>query len=87
MAMELFALFTIGILSSQAASLFSEEYTLGTLGDGIAGIAGAFFLGNVVSVVIGIPIYLGMFIGGVAATVLAWSVLGAAESLAQRHTH
>jgi hypothetical protein len=85
--MELFALFTIGIVSSQAASLFSDEYTLGTLGNGLAGIAGAFFLGNVLSVVIGMPIYLGMFMGGMAVTLLAWAVFGAAESLTQRHTH
>jgi hypothetical protein len=78
--MDLLALLTIGVLAGQAAAVLSG-YSLGAIGNGIAGLTGALFLGKYLAVVFGINTYLGMFAGGMLGTLLILIVFSAAESL------
>jgi uncharacterized membrane protein YeaQ/YmgE (transglycosylase-associated protein family) len=79
--MEFIAILALGILSGQIASVLYGGYSLGALGNAIAGVTGALFLGKLLSVILGISTYLAMFAGGAVGTLLILIVFSAAESL------
>jgi uncharacterized membrane protein YeaQ/YmgE (transglycosylase-associated protein family) len=77
--MDLLALLTIGILAGQAASLLSG-YSLGAIGNSIAGLTGTFFLSEYVGVLFSISESLAMFAGGLAGAVVILAAFHAAEA-------
>jgi uncharacterized membrane protein YeaQ/YmgE (transglycosylase-associated protein family) len=79
--MELIALFTLGILSGQLASLVYSGYTLGALGNGIAGLTGAIFLSKYLTIIFGMSAYTSMFVGGVLGAFFILVLFSAGESL------
>jgi uncharacterized membrane protein YeaQ/YmgE (transglycosylase-associated protein family) len=79
--MEFIAILALGILSGQIASTLYGGYSLGALGNAIAGVTGALLLGKLLSSVLGISAYLAMFAGGTVGTLLILIVFSAAESL------
>jgi uncharacterized membrane protein YeaQ/YmgE (transglycosylase-associated protein family) len=54
---------------------------LGALGNGIAGITGALFIGKYLSLIFGMSTYIAMFAGGALGAVVILAVFSAAESL------
>jgi uncharacterized membrane protein YeaQ/YmgE (transglycosylase-associated protein family) len=81
MNMELIVILAIGILAGQSASFVYGGYSLGALGNGIAGLTGALFLGNYFTVLFGMSIYLGMFAGGAAGALFILAVFSAGEAM------
>jgi uncharacterized membrane protein YeaQ/YmgE (transglycosylase-associated protein family) len=81
MNMELIVILAIGILSGQLASFVYGGYSLGALGNGIAGITGALFLDKYFTLLFGMSSYLGMFAGGAAGAIFILAVFSAGESL------
>jgi uncharacterized membrane protein YeaQ/YmgE (transglycosylase-associated protein family) len=79
--MEFIAVLALGILSGQIASTLLGSYSLGSIGNGIAGITGALILGKYLTSIFGMPVYLGMFAGGTVGTLLILIVFSIAESL------
>jgi uncharacterized membrane protein YeaQ/YmgE (transglycosylase-associated protein family) len=79
--MDLLTLLTIGVLSGQAASLLSGGYSLGALGNSIAGITGALFLGKTISLIFGLSSNEAMVAGGLGGALVILLVFKAAESL------
>lgn len=79
--MEFIAILALGILAGQVASTLFGGYSLGGLGNGIAGITGALFLGKYLATIFGISVYLGMFAGGVVGALFILLVFSAGESL------
>jgi hypothetical protein len=79
--MELFALLALGILSGQLASLLNGGYSLGAVGNGIAGITGALFIGKYLSLIFGMSEYVGMFAGGALGAFVILAVFSAGEAL------
>ncbi len=79
--MELFALLALGILAGQLASLLNGGYSLGAVGNGIAGITGALFIGNYLSLIFGMSTYVGMFAGGALGAFVILAVFSAGEAL------
>ena len=79
--MEYIALLALGILAGQVASLLYGGYSLGALGNGFAGLAGALFTGKYLAAIFEIPEFAGMFVGGVLGALLILAVFSAGESL------
>lgn len=79
--MEFIAILALGILAGQISSTLLGGYSLGAIGNGIAGITGALFLSKYVAAIFGISIYLGMFAGGAIGALCILIVFSAAESL------
>jgi hypothetical protein len=77
--MDLLTLLTIGILSGQAAALLSG-YSLGAIGNSIAGLTGTLFLGEYIALLFGLSEPLGMFAGGIAGSVLILAAFNAGEA-------
>jgi uncharacterized membrane protein YeaQ/YmgE (transglycosylase-associated protein family) len=84
--MDILALLTIGILAGLAASLLSG-YSLGAIGNSIAGLTGTFFLSDYVAVLFGISESPAMFAGGLAGAVLILAVIHAGEALTGAKHH
>ena len=82
--MEIFALLVLGILAGQLASLINGGYSLGAVGNGIAGITGALFIGKYISLIFGMSTYVGMFAGGVLGAFVILAVFSAGEALTSR---
>jgi len=79
--MELFALLALGVLAGQLASLIYGGYSLGTVGNSIAGITGALFLGKYITLLFGMSTYFGSFAGGVIGAFVILAVFSVGESL------
>ena len=79
--MNILTLLTIGVLSGQAASLLNGGYSLGALGNSIAGITGALFLGKTISLLFGLSSTEAMVAGGLGGALVILLVFKAAESL------
>jgi uncharacterized membrane protein YeaQ/YmgE (transglycosylase-associated protein family) len=82
--MELIALFVIGIFSGQIASLCYGGYSLGAIGNSIAGLTGALFLGKYLSPLFGIPLEAGMLAGGILGAFVILAVFNAGESMTRK---
>ena len=82
--MEIFAILVLGILAGQLASLLNGGYSLGAVGNSIAGITGALFIGKYISLIFGVSTYVGMFTGGVLGTFVILAVFSAGEALTSR---
>jgi uncharacterized membrane protein YeaQ/YmgE (transglycosylase-associated protein family) len=80
--MEIFALLALGILAGQLASLLNGGYSLGAVGNGIAGITGALFIGKYASLMFGMSEYVGMFAGGALGAFVILAAFSMGESLA-----
>ena len=79
--MEIFAILVLGILAGQLASLLNGGYSLGAVGNGIAGITGALFIGEYLSLIFGMSTYVGMFAGGALGAFVILAVFSAGEAL------
>ena len=84
--MDLLALFTIGILTGQAAAVLNG-YSLGAIGNGIAGLTGALFLGNYLSVMFDMSTSIGLVAGGLLGAAVILAVFSAGESLRMKKKH
>lgn len=82
--MELIALLVIGIFSGQIASLCYGGYSLGAIGNSIAGLTGALFLGKYLSPLFAIPLEAGMFAGGILGALVILAVFSAGESMSRK---
>lgn len=82
--MELIALLVVGIFSGQIASILFGGYSLGAIGNSIAGITGALFLGRYISPLFSIPVEAGLFAGGIAGALVILAVFNAGESMTQK---
>ena len=82
--MELIALLVVGIFSGQIASICCGGYSLGAIGNSIAGLTGALFLGKFLSPLLGIPVEAGMFVGGIGGALVILAVFSAAESMTRK---
>jgi uncharacterized membrane protein YeaQ/YmgE (transglycosylase-associated protein family) len=79
--MEYIALLALGVLAGQVASILCGGYSLGALGNGIAGLTGALFTGNYIATIFGISQFAGMFAGGFLGAFIILVAFSAAESL------
>jgi uncharacterized membrane protein YeaQ/YmgE (transglycosylase-associated protein family) len=82
--MELIALLVIGIFSGQIASLCYGGYSLGAIGNSIAGLTGALFLGKYLSPLFAIPLEAGMLAGGILGALVILAVFSAGESMTRK---
>jgi uncharacterized membrane protein YeaQ/YmgE (transglycosylase-associated protein family) len=78
---ELITTLAIGILAGQLASFMYGGYSIGAIGNGIAGITGAMFTGKYLATVFGISQFAGMFLGGLVGAFVILVVFSAAEAL------
>ncbi|MEQ1536668.1 MAG: hypothetical protein ABL923_12415 [Burkholderiaceae bacterium] len=85
--MEYIALLALGVLAGQVASLLNGGYSLGALGNGIAGLTGALFTGKYLAEVFGMSELAGMFSGGVLGAFVILAVFSAGESLRNSKKH
>jgi uncharacterized membrane protein YeaQ/YmgE (transglycosylase-associated protein family) len=81
--MDLLALLTIGVLAGQAAAVLNG-YSLGAIGNGIAGLTGALFLGNYLSALFDMSNTLGLVAGGMLGAAVILAVFSAGESLTRK---
>jgi hypothetical protein len=81
--MELLTLITIGILSGQAAAVFSS-YSLGAIGNSIAGLTGTLLLSKYIVLLFGLSEHMAMIAGGIAGALVILAVFDAAESLSHK---
>ncbi len=79
--MEYITLLALCILAGKLASLLYGGYSLGALGNGIAGLTGALFTGKYLAAMFGMPEFAGMFVGGVLGAFVILVVFNAGESL------
>ena len=84
--MDLLALFTIGILTGQAAAVLNG-YSLGAIGNGIAGLTGALFLGSYLSAMFDMSTTTGLVAGGLLGAAVILAVFSAGESLSIKKKH
>jgi uncharacterized membrane protein YeaQ/YmgE (transglycosylase-associated protein family) len=76
--MDLLTLLTIGVLTGLAASLLIG-YSLGALGNSIAGVAGALYWGKYLSAVFAVSTTAGLFAGGLLGAAVILAVFSAGE--------
>jgi uncharacterized membrane protein YeaQ/YmgE (transglycosylase-associated protein family) len=79
--MDLIALLTLGILSGQIASLAYSGYSLGVVGNSIAGLTGAIFLNKYLIIIFGMSAYSSMFVAGVLGALFILVLFSAFEFL------
>jgi uncharacterized membrane protein YeaQ/YmgE (transglycosylase-associated protein family) len=79
--MDYIALLALGVLSGQVASLLFGGYSLGALGNGVAGLTGSFFTGKYFTDIFGMPELAGAFVGGVLGAFVILAIFSAGESL------
>ena len=80
--MDILSLLTIGILAGQAAALLNS-YSLGAIGNSIAGLTGALFLSKYLSAVFDLPQTAGLIAGGLLGAAVILAVFNAGESFTQ----
>jgi uncharacterized membrane protein YeaQ/YmgE (transglycosylase-associated protein family) len=68
-------------LAGQMASLVYGGYSLGAIGNSLAGITGALFLAKYMTLLFGMSAYFAMFAGGALGALVILAVFSAAESL------
>lgn len=83
--MEYITLLALGILAGKLASLLYGGYSLGTLGNGIAGLIGALIIDEYLTAIFGIPEFAGVFVGGVLGAIVILAVFSVGESLLRTH--
>ena len=81
--MDLLALITIGILTGQVAAVFNS-YSLGAIGNSIAGLTGALFLAKYAALLFDLSEHLAMLAGGFAGALVILAVFNAAESFTHK---
>lgn len=79
--MNTLSLLLLGVFAGFLASLLLEDYSLGLIGNGLAGLSGALFLGDYASLMLGLPKYGGQFVAGVAGAVAILVIFRMAESV------
>ena len=82
--MELTTLLVFGIITGQIASVFCGGYSLGAIGNSIAGLTGALFLGKYLSPLFGMPLEAGMLAGGLLGAFVILVVFSAGESMTRK---
>ena len=82
--MELITLLVAGIITGQIASFFCGGYSLGAIGNSIAGLTGALFLGQYLSPLFGMSLEAGMFAGGLLGAFVILMVFSAGESMTRK---
>ena len=81
--MDLLELLIISILAGQAAAVFNS-YSLGAIGNSIAGLTGSFFLGKYIALLFGLSEHLALAVAGFAGALVILAVFSAAESLTRK---
>jgi uncharacterized membrane protein YeaQ/YmgE (transglycosylase-associated protein family) len=81
--MDLLALITIGILAGQAAAVFSS-YSLGPIGNSIAGLTGTLLISKYVVLLFGLSEHMAQVAGGFAGALVILAVFDAAESFSHK---
>jgi uncharacterized membrane protein YeaQ/YmgE (transglycosylase-associated protein family) len=84
--MDLLALITIGILAGQAAAVFSS-YSLGAIGNSIAGLTGTLLISKYVVLLFGLSEHMAQVAGGFAGALVILAVFDAAESFSHKKHH
>ena len=78
--MELLAVLVAGIVAGNVAALFLGGYSLGAIGNSIAGLTGSFFLSNYISQLFGLSKYPSHVCAGVVSALVILVVFRMAES-------
>ena len=78
--MELFAVLVAGIAAGNVAALFLGGYSLGAIGNSIAGLTGSFFLSTYMSQLFGLSKYSSHVCAGVVGALIILVVFRMAES-------
>ena len=84
--MDLLTLLTIGVLTGQAAALING-YSLGALGNSLAGVAGALYWGKYLSSLFDMSSTAGLVAGGILGAVVILVVLHAGEYFMNKKHH
>ena len=79
--MNTLPLLLLGVFAGFLASLLLEGYSLGMIGNSLAGLSGALFLGDYASLMLGLPKYPGQFVAGVAGAAAILVIFRMAESV------
>lgn len=79
--MELLAVLVAGIVAGNVAALFLGGYSLGAIGNSIAGLTGSFFLSSYMSSLFGLSKYSSHVCAGVVSTLIILVVFRMAESV------
>jgi uncharacterized membrane protein YeaQ/YmgE (transglycosylase-associated protein family) len=79
--MDTLSLLLLGVFAGFLASLLLGDYSLGLIGNSLAGLSGALFLGDYASLMLGLPKYPGQFVAGVAGAVAILVIFRMAESV------
>ena len=79
--MDTLSLLLLGVFAGFLASLLLGDYSLGLIGNSLAGLSGALFLGDYASLMLGLPKYPGQFVAGVAGAAAILVIFRMAESV------
>jgi hypothetical protein len=81
--MDLLALITISVLAGQGAAVLNG-YSLGAIGNSVAGLTGTLFLGKYGVLLFGLPEHLAMIAGASAGALVILAVFSAGESFTRK---
>ncbi len=84
--MEIFAVLVAGIVAGNVAALFLGGYSLGAIGNSIAGLTGSFFLSTYMSLLFGLSKYPSHVCAGVVGALIILVVFRIAESALGKKT-
>jgi uncharacterized membrane protein YeaQ/YmgE (transglycosylase-associated protein family) len=84
--MDLLALLIAGIVAGNVSALFFGGYSLGAVGNSIAGLTGALFLSNYVSQLFGLSKYPSQICAGMAGAVVILVVFRLVEFVVVNRT-
>ncbi len=74
----------MGVFAGFLASLLLGNYSLGLIGNSLAGLSGALFLGDSVSLMFGLPKYPGHFVAGAIGAVAILIIFRLAEAVVSK---
>lgn len=82
--MDILSILLMGIFAGFLASLLLGDYSLGLIGNSLAGLSSALFLGDYASLMLGLPKYPGQFVAGVLGAVAILVIFRMAETLVSK---
>ncbi|MDO8456593.1 MAG: hypothetical protein Q7T07_06750 [Burkholderiaceae bacterium] len=82
--MDTLSILLIGVFAGFLASLLLGDYSLGLIGNSLAGLSGAMFLGDYASLMLGLPKYPGQFVAGALGAVAILVIFRMAETLVSK---
>lgn len=78
--MEILAVLVAGIVAGNVAALFLGGYSLGAIGNSIAGLTGSFFLSSYITLLFGLSKYSSHVCAGIVGALVILVVFRMAES-------